>query len=125
LNRVVWDRTLPVASPEVNQSSKPRAGQKTSEEFQKIFNEKLTGLRFSRHASERLERRQIKLSVEQMSRLEKGVAQAGSKGARESLILLDDLALLVSIHNRTVITAVTRQEMKDSVFTNIDSAVLL
>ncbi|MDN5344434.1 MAG: hypothetical protein PWQ18_545 [Clostridia bacterium] len=85
----------------------------------------MAGLKFSRHASERLESRQISLSPQQMARLEQGVARAAGKGARESLVLLDDLALVVSVKNRTVITAASRQDLRESVFTNIDSAVLL
>lgn len=83
------------------------------------------GLKFSRHASERLESRGINLSAQQMARLEDGVRRAAGKGARESLVLLDDLALVVSVKNRTVITAAARQDLQENVFTNIDSAVLL
>ncbi len=50
--------------------------------------------------------------------------KAAAKGARESLILMDNLALVVSIRNRTVITAVDEKRMKEHVFTNIDSAVI-
>jgi len=85
----------------------------------------MAGLKFSRHASERLETRRINLSSEQIVRLEQGVNRAATKGARESLILLDDLALVVSVRNRTVVTAAARQELREKVFTNIDSAVLL
>ena len=49
--------------------------------------------------------------------------RAAQKGARESLVLLDDVALVVSIKNRTVITAVDAANLKENVFTNIDSAV--
>ncbi|MDN5325490.1 MAG: hypothetical protein PWP41_185 [Moorella sp. (in: firmicutes)] len=74
---------------------------------------------------ERLESRGINLSAQQMARLEDGVRRAAGKGARESLVLLDDLALVVSVKNRTVITAAARQDLQENVFTNIDSAVLL
>lgn len=85
----------------------------------------MAGLKFSRHASERLESRQISLSPQQMARLEQGITRAAGKGARESLVLLDDLALVVSVKNRTIITAASRQDLRENVFTNIDSAVLL
>lgn len=50
---------------------------------------------------------------------------ASEKGARDSLILYKDVALVASIKNRTIITAVDRDESKGNVFTNIDSVVLL
>ena len=52
------------------------------------------------------------------------VDRAAAKGARESLVLVDDTAFVVSVRNRTVITAVDRARMRDQVFTNIDSAVI-
>ncbi|WP_258359721.1 TIGR02530 family flagellar biosynthesis protein [Moorella sulfitireducens (nom. illeg.)] len=114
-----------IRQPAAPAGKTPANGSWPGQDFRTILNEKLAGLKFSRHASERLESRQINLSPEQMARLEQGVDKAAVKGARESLVLLDDLALVVSIKNRTVITAATRQELRDNVFTNIDSAVLL
>lgn len=54
-----------------------------------------------------------------------GVEKAAAKGAKESLVLVDNAALVVSIKNRTVITAVDKDSLKDNVFTNIDSAVVV
>ena len=81
-------------------------------------------LQFSGHAKVRLQSRGLELTPERMSRLVDGVAQAAAKGARSSLVLLDNLALVVSVNNRTVITAMDCQQLKDNVFTNIDSAVI-
>jgi flagellar operon protein len=83
------------------------------------------GLKFSAHAQQRLDSRNIKLSGNDLQRLESGMKQAAAKGARESLMMKDNLAFVVSITNRTVITAVDAASMKDSVFTNIDSAVIV
>jgi len=82
-------------------------------------------IKFSHHAQERLSKRQATLSPHDLDRLSQAVEQAAKKGARESLILLDDLALIVSIANRTVVTAVNGTSIMDGVFTNIDSAVIL
>jgi flagellar operon protein len=57
--------------------------------------------------------------------LKDAVNRAEAKGAKESLILMDRLALVVSVKNRTVITAVDDQNLKDNIFTNIDSAVIV
>jgi flagellar operon protein len=59
-----------------------------------------------------------------MQRLQDGVDRAAGKGARDAVVLVDDAAFVVSVTNRTVVTAVGRDQMKDHVFTNIDSAVI-
>ena len=82
------------------------------------------GLQFSRHALARVQRRGITLDAPTLTRLSDGVARAASKGSRDSLVLVDGTAFVVSVPNRTVITAVGSQHMKDNVFTNIDSAVI-
>lgn len=82
-------------------------------------------IKFSGHARTRLQSRQIELTKDDLSRLGTAITKAASKGARESLVIMDKAALVVSVPNRTVITAVARGEMKDNLFTNIDSALLL
>jgi flagellar operon protein len=82
------------------------------------------GLTFSKHLSERIDRRKINLSPEKLDRLSQAVDKAAVKGSRESVVLLDNLALLVSVSNRTVLTAIETEKMKDGVFTNIDSLVV-
>ena len=81
-------------------------------------------LRFSGHALQRIERRGINLDETTLARLDGGVHRAAAKGARDSLVLVDGTAFVVSVPNRTVITAVDREHMKQQVFTNIDSAVI-
>jgi len=83
-----------------------------------------SALRFSKHALERLQRRGIELDPATMQRLGEGVARAAGKGSRDSLVLVDGTAFVVSVRNHTVITAVGPEHMKDNVFTNIDSAVI-
>lgn len=81
-------------------------------------------VRFSAHAQERLAQASVELGPRALARLEAAVDRAGQKGGKESLVLLDDLALVVSIKNRTVITAVDAGRMADNVFTRIDSVVI-
>jgi flagellar operon protein len=81
-------------------------------------------LQFSKHALARVERRGIDLDASTLGRLSQGVERAASKGSRDSLVLVDGTAFVVSVNNRTVITAVGSEHMKDNVFTNIDSAVI-
>ncbi len=81
-------------------------------------------LRFSAHAQTRIQSRQIQMGAAEMQRVEAAVQKAAGKGARESLVLLDQTALVVSVPNRTVITVVDKDSLKQNVFTNIDSAVI-
>ncbi len=82
------------------------------------------GVTFSKHATARMENRGISFNPNQMQRLESAVSQVNAKGGKESLVLLDDTALVVSVKNDTVITVVDREQLKNNVFTNIDSAVI-
>lgn len=79
---------------------------------------------FSKHALARMQRRGIELDPSRLGRLSDGVGRAAGKGSRSSLVLVDGTAFVVAVPNRTVLTAVGSEQMKDSVFTNIDSAVI-
>jgi len=95
--------------------------------FDSVFQaelEKASGLKFSAHAMERLQSRRIELNAAEVERIGQATDRAASKGARESLVLMDGRAFVVSVPNRTVITAMEGRSMKEHVFTNIDSAVL-
>lgn len=82
-------------------------------------------LRFSRHASERLANRSIKLSEEQLKRLSDGAKKAGQKGIRDSLVIVDELAFIVNVPNQTVVTAMDSTQTNENVFTNINGAVIM
>lgn len=81
-------------------------------------------IQFSKHAEKRLASRNIQLDHQGIQRLSQAVDQAAAKGSKESLVLMDNVAYVVSVKNRMVITAVDDQSMQDNVFTNIDSAVI-
>lgn len=115
---------LPDAAPMAPAKGQGPAG---GADFRALLNQQLErseGVRFSKHALERLERRNIQLTPDHLERLDDAVERAKAKGARESLILMDDLAFIVSVRNQTVITATNAEHRKDNVFTNIDSAVI-
>lgn len=79
---------------------------------------------FSQHALQRIQRRGIDISPQTLHRLQDGVGRAAGKGARDSVVFVNGTAFVVSIPNKTVITAVDPAHMRDFVFTNIDSAVI-
>ena len=81
-------------------------------------------VKFSKHAANRLNDRNIELTQDQMDRLNQGTIQAGEKGINESLILVDQLAFIVNVPNNTVVTAMDQKEQSNQVFTNIDGAVI-
>ncbi|GGN90431.1 TIGR02530 family flagellar biosynthesis protein [Saccharibacillus kuerlensis] len=93
------------------------------ENFQSVLEEKL--LKFSGHASKRLEQRGIEFNPDQLRKIESAIDKAAAKGSKESLLLMQDMALIVNVRNRTVVTAVDGNSMKDNVFTQIDSAVIV
>ena len=80
-------------------------------------------VQFSKHAALRLNDRNINITGEQMERVEGAVQKANEKGIRDSLVLVDDLALVVNVKSKTVITAL--QGAQESVFSNIDGAVIV
>ena len=92
--------------------------------FSKVL-EQTQGLKFSQHAQDRLKARNISFSSDQLQQLEGAVNNVAQKGGKESLVMMGDAALVVSVKNRTVVTAMDRDQMKGNVFTNIDSAVVI
>ncbi len=82
-------------------------------------------LNFSSHAARRIKNREINLNESDLQRMEKAVDQLEKKGGRESLLLHRDVAYLVSVDQKTVITAVEGRHTGDRIFTNIDSAVII
>src|SRR4051812_11547607 len=92
--------------------------------FAEVLKQRTQGVQFSGHALERVQRRGIDTSPQTLARLDGAVDRAAAKGARESVVLLDGTAFVVSVRNKTVITAVDAQSMREHVFTNIDSAVI-
>lgn len=105
--------------------AKPSVGPRFSEVLQQAQTADAPPLKLSAHAANRLESRNIQLHAGDWDRIVAGVDKAAAKGAREALVLHDQAALVVSVRNRTVITAVDPAAMKDNVFTNIDAAVIV
>ena len=96
--------------------------------FREIWEQKTNKpeeLRFSKHAANRLADRSITLSDNQLNRLTEGTRKAGEKGIKESLVMVDQLAFIVNVPNNTVITAMEQSQANESIFTNIDGAVIM
>lgn len=108
-------------------SPRTNASQRTTDgtTFQQILQQQVDRLKFSQHAQHRLQQRGISLSDSEIAQIESAVQKAAAKGAKDSLIMMNQVALIVNVPNKTVVTAVDHESMKDHVFTQIDSAVLI
>jgi flagellar operon protein len=82
-------------------------------------------LKFSAHATQRLNERKIRMDQATMGKVNDAVDKAAAKGVEDTLVLTPDAALIVSVKNRTVITAMDRGSLNGNVFTNIDGAVII
>lgn len=82
-------------------------------------------LKFSGHAVDRMRSRGIHFSPQDLNKLEAAVEKASTKGSRDALVLMKDSAVIVSVKNKTVVTVVDQNSIKDNVFTNIDSTIVI
>lgn len=114
--------------PHSKAGGRTSAGKGAGDAFQKALRQELErsqGLKFSAHAEKRLKERNIVLAGEDLAKIDNAVKQAEAKGSRESLIIYGDLALVASVRNKTVVTAMDGKSLREHVFTNIDSAVIV
>jgi flagellar operon protein len=124
INSIIPVRPLPAAPSE---NRKANNGE-SKLNFENVLQGELARsqeLKFSAHAEKRLKERKIILAQEDLARIDQAVRQAEAKGGRESLIIYGDLALIASLKNKTVVTALDGNSLTNHVFTNIDSAVIV
>ena len=87
--------------------------------FQALLNQVESRTRFSAHAKARI-------TADDLARIDDAVDRMAAKGVRDALIYMSHgLAMVVSVKNRTVITALDDASAKENIFTNIDSAAIL
>lgn len=126
----------PVQAPDRIPAKDIPGGQATSvgntkgQSFEQVFGNELNKsvrdpLKFSAHASARLQSRKVAMGPEQMRKLNEAVDKAAAKGLDDALVLTSDAAFIVSVKNRTVVTALDRNSLDGNVFTNIDGAVVI
>lgn len=111
-----------------NPSTKPMGGSGQLGELNHVEGTKgftKPQLEFSQHALERMRTRGVSFSPEALERIQGAVDKANAKGSKEALLLTEDSALIVSVKNNKVVTVMDKQYMKEHVFTNIDSTVLI
>lgn len=86
---------------------------------------KVSGLKFSKHALDRLSISDTRLSAKDLQKLQLGLEKAADKGSEVSLIIVNKIAYIVSIKNSTVITALSDYSAKKRVVNEIDSIVFM
>lgn len=82
-------------------------------------------LKFSNHAIERMQSRGISYDPTRLAKLDEAVKKAAAKGSKDTLVLMDDSAAIVSVKNNTVVTVMDKNNLKENVFTNIDSTIVI
>lgn len=115
------------SQPLIRQGQSPKVAQSPKQSFLEHLNKAVqpAELKISKHASERLAERNIHISDAEWAHVNEKVNEAKAKGIKDSLVLMDQAALIVSAKNSTVITAMDRMEAKDQLFTNIDGTIVL
>ncbi len=120
-------------SPSAGQGSKVPAD---ASAFKEVLSERLgemgrhqrgsaPELKFSNHAMDRIRQRGLSFSKEDMVRLQDAVDKAQAKGSKDSLIIMDDRAMIVSVKDKTVVTVMSKEQLKENVFTKIDSTIMI
>jgi len=123
LNRSRINGVNDTQNQQVNKQSSTKNGKNFKEVLDQI--NKSDQVIFSKHALQRLEKRNINLSKEDLNQISVAVNKAKDKGVKEALIILRDNAFITSVKNNTVITATTGEDLTENVFTNIDGAVII
>lgn len=126
--RVINGQMYPVVPIDGFSQKKSSENTNANVNFKDMLNKEINkkeGFTISNHAAERLSSRNVSLNEHDMKTINEGINKAEQKGCKNSVILYKDVALVASIENRTVITAMDKNSAKDNVFTNVDSVVLL
>jgi len=123
-SRIQRNRPLNSNSGKSNLTNSQNVNQKTFEEvFQNVKSN--DDVKFSKHAKERIESRNIEIKIDDMEKINSAVDKAKSKGVNTALILMRDTAFIANTKSKTIITTVTKEQLKENVFTNIDGAVII
>ena len=105
----------------------PRSGKVITPGFEQVLDKEVARnqeVHFSNHAVDRLRSRNIQLTTMEVKNLNGAVQRVAEKGGRDSLVLMNNIAFVVNVPSRTVVTAIDNENLRQNVFTQIDSAVI-
>ncbi|MCG6170709.1 flagellar operon protein [Anoxybacillus sp. LAT_35] len=120
MNRIQFFPHTPLIPPK-----KQAAVQTEQQSFRDALVKAEQTLKISKHAQQRLQERNIHINDEQWALIGQKVVEAKQKGVRDSLVITNEAALIVSAVNQTVITAMDRNEAQSQLFTNINGAIII
>jgi len=113
-----------LTNAEIKKSNAISTGCKTKfQDFLDVAKNNNEGFIVSKHAALRLD--EINFTEDDMKQIEKGFEMAKDKNSKNTVMLYKDIALIASVENKTLITAVEKDRAKDNIFTNVDSVVIL
>ncbi|MDO7905828.1 TIGR02530 family flagellar biosynthesis protein [Paenibacillus sp. JX-17] len=123
-NRITVGQLFPgrVTPADLKRTRSENAG-KVQQSFDQMLQDQV--VKVSNHAAKRLEQRGLELKDEHMAKIGSALDQAAAKGAKESLFLMNNMALIVNVPKRTIVTAMDGDSMQNNIFTQIDSAVII
>jgi len=128
--RIINGQTYLVGNFEQINNTQPKLNNTTNAKMSKSFKDVLDsvkskdeGFTVSKHAALRLN--EINFTEEDMKQIEKGFKIAKDKNSKNTVMLYKDVAIIASVENKTIITAVDKERAKDNIFTNVDSVVIL
>ena len=124
--RIINGQAYPIGNfqlPEQNINYKNNNKSSFNDILQNEINKNNESYTLSNHAANRL--KEINFTEDDMKEIGKGFKIAEEKGAKNSVMIYKDVALVASIENRTLITAVEKERAKENIFTNVDSVVIL
>jgi flagellar operon protein len=84
-----------------------------------------TDIGLTKHAEIRMQERNIAINRENWQRISDKMKEANQKGITDALVVMEDVALVVSTKNHKVITALHQTEAKEKIFTNINGTIIL
>ncbi len=121
----VFDRVLKDPAPKTESASPTQTLKGGVDGLSRDLSQVKQPIKFSAHATQRLRDRNITLDTEAMGKLSRAIDQAEAKGLEDALVLSDKAAFIVSVKNKTVVTALEKGAVGGNVFTNIDGAVIV
>lgn len=119
---------IPITQPKKTTKTQDKPIISKSESFDKVLEKAINkeeNVKFSKHAQERLEKRNIEFTSQDLKNINSAVEKAAQKGLKDTLIIMGNTALIANIRSKTVITAATDESLRDKVFTNIDGAIII